>query len=283
MVFALLVGFQIVALLFIGIFARTNSTSSVISSYNSLFNNCFILILAFTLMYNPFRKFGLFALGSILMVSAVTIQTYFLFGTFWDSCFTGFNSTFTIDLTLIVRSLYSTLLVLLTVMDFIGLFCYWQVYLIMAPIITIGSSLCSAILIRGLKIFDGGGGVLIFFYSGICSLIIWSVLIKGNIDHQKLIIKKSYLSQTLGFIGLIIAFINWPKFNAAGALVSYFNVDTNNISIANLHGSAIGNTYMALSASVLLVFLFATKDNTSQDKMHYQIYIDCFVNVQYRL
>ena len=279
MVVALLIGFQLVALLFIGIFARTNSTSSVISSYNPLFNNCFVLILAFTLMYNPFRKFALFSLGSILIVAAVTIQTYFLFGTFWDSCFTGFNSTFTIDLTLITRSLYSTLLVLLTVMDFMGLFCYWQVYLIMAPIMTIGSSLCSAILIRGLKIFDGGGGLLLFFYSGICSLIIWIVLIKGNIDNDKLIIKKSYVSQTLRFIGLIIAFINWPKFNAAGALVSYFNVDTNSISVANLQGSAIGNTYLALSASVLLAFLFAPKDNTSEDKMHYQVYIDCFVNV----
>lgn len=185
-------------------------------------------------MYIPFRKLSLFSLGSILLVVAVTIQTYFLFGTFWDSCFNGFSSTFTIDLTLVTRSLYSSLLVLLTALDFIGLFCYWQVYLIMAPIMTIGSSLCSALLIRGLKIFDGGGGLLVFLYSGICSIIIWALLIKDNIDSNKLIIKKSYVNQTLGLIGVILAFINWPKFNAAGALVSYFNVNTTSISIANL-------------------------------------------------
>jgi len=234
MIVALLVGFELIAILFIGIFARTNSTSSLISTLNPLFNNCFLLLLAFTFMYNPFRKLSLFSLGSILLVVGVTIQTFFLFGTFWDSCFDGFSSTFTIDLTLVTRSLYASLIVLLTALDFIGIFCYWQVYLIMAPIMTIGSSLCSALLIRGLKIFDGGGGLLLFLYSGVCSLMVWAILIKGNIDPSKLIIKRSYVNQTLGIIGLILAFINWPKFNAAGALVSYSNVDTTSIDISNL-------------------------------------------------
>jgi hypothetical protein len=197
------------------------------------------------------------------MVAAVTIQTFLLFGTFWDSCFIGFSSSFAIDITLVTRSLYSTLLVLLTVMDFIGLFCYWQVYVIMGVIMTVGSSLCGAILIRGLKIFDGGGGLLLFFYSGICSFLIWIVLIRGNIDHDKILIKKSYINQTLGMIGVILAFINWPQFNAAGALVSYYNVDTTTISVGNLQSSAITNTYLALSSSILLVSLFAPKENSS--------------------
>ena len=260
MLVTLLIGFQLIAFLFIAIFARTNSTSSYTSTLNPLFNNCLFLLLAFTLMYNPFRKLSLFTLGSILLVLAVTVQTYFLFGTFWDSCFNGFNSTFTIDLALITRSLYASLLVLLTALDFIGVFCYWQVYLIMAPIMTIGSSLCSALLVRGLKIFDGGGGLLLFFYSGICSLIIWVVLIRGNIDPKKLVVKQSYINQTLGLIGVILAFINWPKFNAAGALVSYYNVSTTSVSLTNLQGAAISNTYLALSSCILLAFLFASKE-----------------------
>jgi hypothetical protein len=60
-----------------------------------------------------------------------------------------------------------------------------------------------------------------------------------------------------------LAFINWPQFNAAGALVSYYNVDTTTISVGNLQSSAITNTYLALSSSILLVSLFAPKENSS--------------------
>lgn len=139
-----------------------------------------MLLLSFTLMYAPYRKFSLFSLGSLLFVTVITVQTYFLFATFWDSCFDGFNSTFTIDPTLITRSLHASLLVLLTSLDFLGLFCYWQVYLILSPMMIIGATLSSAILIRGLNVFDGGSGLLVFFYSGVFSFMIWLVLLKDK-------------------------------------------------------------------------------------------------------
>jgi len=171
-------------------------------------------------MYCPFRKLSLFSLASLLINVAATIQTYMLFGTFWDSCFNGFSSTFSIDVSLITRSLHACLLVLLTALDFIGLFCYWQAYLILAPILTIGNSLSGAILLRGLKIFDGGSGMLVFLYSGVSSVIIWAILIRDKPHLEKVTIKRSYINQVLGIIGLIVGFINWPKFNVAGALTS---------------------------------------------------------------
>ena len=136
-------------------------------------------------MHAPFRKFSLFALASLMITIVITTQTYLLFATFWDSCFDGFNSNFTVTPTILTRSLHASLLVLLTSLDFLGLFCYWQVYLIMAPLLTIGSSLCHAILIRGLNIFDGGSGLLVFMYSGICSLMLWLVLIKDKANIEK--------------------------------------------------------------------------------------------------
>lgn len=92
----LVIVFELTAILFFGIFARSNSTTTTVTSYGPLVNNCAILLLAFTLMHAPYRKLSLFSLASLLIIVAATIQTYMLFGTFWDSCFNGFSSTFTI-------------------------------------------------------------------------------------------------------------------------------------------------------------------------------------------
>ena len=177
--------FEAVAVLFIGIFARTNSTSSLTATNYGFFADTATLLLGFTLMYSPYRKFSLFSFVVLLMVISISAQTNILFGTFWDSCFNGFSSSFSIDINLLLRSMFASLAVLLTVLDFIGLFSYWQVYLLIAPIMTIGFSLNSSILIYGLKVFDGGGGLTIFLYSGMCSLMIWILSIKGKIDKSR--------------------------------------------------------------------------------------------------
>jgi hypothetical protein len=189
------------------------------------------LLFAFTLMYSPFRKLSIFSLVSLLIVISVAAQTNILFGTFWDSCFNGFSSSFQMTANLIIRSVFASLAALLTVLDFVGLFDYWQVYLLIAPIMTIGFSLNSAIVIYGLNTFDGGGGYLIFLYSGICSLMIWLFCIRGKIDNSRYKIKESYINHTLGFIGVIIAFFNWPKFNMAGALISSINSTAGSTSL----------------------------------------------------
>lgn len=176
---------------------------------------------------------------------------------------------------LLIRSVFASLAVLLTVLDFVGLFDYWQVYLLIAPIMTIGFALNSSIVIYGLNTFDGGGGYLVFLYSGVCSLMIWMFCIRGKIDHERYRIKESYINHTLGFIGVVISFFNWPKFNMAGATVSSINSSAGVTSLAN---SALPNTYLGLSAALLIAILFASKE-TKEEKMKYKIYIDGFINV----
>jgi hypothetical protein len=80
------------------------------------------LMLAFSLMYVPFRRLSLFATVILLIVLSVSAQTNILFSTFWDSCFNGFSSSFNLTISLLVRSVYASLAVLLTCLDFIGLF-----------------------------------------------------------------------------------------------------------------------------------------------------------------
>lgn len=47
---------------------------------------------------------------------------------------------------------------------------------------TIGYGLCSAIILAGLKTFDGGNASSVFLYSGIVSLMIWLVSVRGKIS-----------------------------------------------------------------------------------------------------
>jgi hypothetical protein len=248
---------EIIAVLFIGIFARSNDTStSSYSSYGTLITDSLTLLLAFTFMYSPFRKLSIFSFVSLLIVISIAVQTNLLFGTFWDSCFNGFYSSFQVTATLVIRCIFASFAVLLTVLDFVGLFDYWQVYLVIAPIMTVGFALNSSIVIYGLNTFDGGGGYLIFLYSGVVSLMIWLVCIRGKIDNNRYRIKESYINHTLSFIGVIIAFINWPKFNMAGAVVSSINSTAGTTSLQN---SALPNTFLGLSAALLLAILFASK------------------------
>lgn len=144
---------------------------------------------------------------------------------------------------------------------------------------TIGYSFNSAVIVYGLDCFDGGGGLMVFMYSGVVSLMIWLLSIRGKIDQTRYRIRESYISHVLGYVGVAVAFICWPKFNMGGALVSYVNVNATTITSSTfLQNSALGNTMMGLTAAILLSCLFASKDS-KEDKLKYKVYIDCFVNV----
>lgn len=103
--------------------------------------------------------------------------------------------------------------------------------------------------------------MMIFLFSGVCSFMIWAICIRGKIDPNRYKIKESYINQTLSFIGVMIAFTNWPKFNMGGALATSYNlVNTTTVTtVAYLQNSAISNTFLGLSASILTSIIFASK------------------------
>ena len=108
-------------------------------------------------------------------------------------------------------------------LDFLGIFGYWQIFLLIAPLLTIGYTLNSAILIYGLKIFDGGAGLQAFFFSGVASLLIWVISIRGKTTvslHKK---AEYYTGYTLAIIGLLVCFVTWPQLNSSGGLISVSN------------------------------------------------------------
>lgn len=70
--------------------------------------------------------------------------------------------------------------IVLICIDFIGIFRYWQIFMIMVPIVNFGWGLNYSVLRYGLKIFDGCGGLTVFAFSGVATIIIWTVSVRGK-------------------------------------------------------------------------------------------------------
>lgn len=101
----------------------------------------------------------------------------------------------------------------------------------------------------------------VFLYSGVCSLMIWLICIRGQINPNRYRIKQSYVNYVLGFIGVAVALFNWPKFNMAGSIATTIdNVNTTDVSEAQLQNSALSNTILGLTTALLTSILFASKD-----------------------
>ena len=78
--------FEAVVVLFMGIFARTDDSTLTITNAN-LLTDSMTLMLAFLLMYSPFRRLSLYTLVTYMVAVAIAAQTNMLLGTFWDSAF----------------------------------------------------------------------------------------------------------------------------------------------------------------------------------------------------
>jgi ammonia channel protein AmtB len=131
-------------------------------------------------------------------------------------------------------------------------------------------------MVYGLKVFDGGGGMTVFLYSGVCSLMIWIICLRNRQSVRKN--KQSYYNFIMGFIGIIVAFISWPRFNVAGGVVSYINANTTSVASASyLQNSALANTFLGLVVAALMSLLFAAKDEKI-DKLNHKLYLESFIN-----
>lgn len=73
--------------------------------------------------------------------------------------------------------------VLLVCLDYIGIFRYWQIYLFLAPIINFGWSFIYSVLRYALFVFDGQGGLTVFLFSGVVTMMIWIVSVRGR--HER--------------------------------------------------------------------------------------------------
>lgn len=112
------------------------------------------------------------AIANLLVVLGINFQWNLLWFQFWKSCFVGFKVNVVINVELLVNCASCTLCCLLSFMDFLGKIS-WNQILIVSLTNSIGFSLNSAVITYGLKAFDGGGGMQIFFLSGIYGYCIW--------------------------------------------------------------------------------------------------------------
>jgi hypothetical protein len=126
---------------------------------------------------------------------------------------------------------------------------------------SIGYGLCSSIIVYGLDTFDGGNAISVFLFSGMCSLMIWLISVRGKIsilEHKK---SESYVNYTLGFVGVAIALFSWPVLNVGGSSITFIN--TNLTSSQSLGNSAYINTISALGVSLFISSLLSSSETQS--------------------
>lgn len=81
---------------------------------------------------------------------------------------------------MLIEASFAQLAIVLIAMDFVGVFRYWQIFFIFGLTCAFGYAFNSAILLYGLDIFDSGGGIRIFAYSGMAALMIWVVAVRAR-------------------------------------------------------------------------------------------------------
>ena len=77
----------------------------------------------------------------------------------------------------------SVFVVLLIAIDYIGIFRYWQIYMLIVPIISFLWTFNHAVFRYGLKIFDGGCGLDVFLFSGVVTLVLWVIAVRTKHDR----------------------------------------------------------------------------------------------------
>jgi hypothetical protein len=70
--------------------------------------------------------------------------------------------------------------VLLVCLDFVGIFKYWEIYMMIVLFVGFGWSFISALFRYVLKIFDGEGGMSVFLFSGVVTVVIWWIAVRGR-------------------------------------------------------------------------------------------------------
>lgn len=73
--------------------------------------------------------------------------------------------------------------ILLIFIDILGIWQYWQIYILIVPIVNLGWALNYSILKYGITVFDGGVGQTVFLFSGVVTLAIWAVSVRGKFDR----------------------------------------------------------------------------------------------------
>ena len=269
--------FECLMIIFFGAFVRldTSSLSSIDYFSGSLVFLLGIMVfnLGFAMIFAAQKMLSWSSIGNLLVILAINFQWNLLWFQLWKSCFNGFSVTFNVTSTLLINCIACSLCCLLSFTDFLGKLS-WRQVMIVSLIESIGFSLNSAIISYGLKAFDGGGGIQLFFLSGVYSYSIWFIGFK----LKDMLISKpvyTYPGFTMGIIGLLLVIYGWPSFNSGGSLISQ-TISTTTAAQSIMSQCAFVNTLLTLSAAVIGGFLF----HTATDKVKVDHYIQAVINVK---
>lgn len=193
------------------------------------------------------------SLGNLVVLLAICMQWTLLWTAFWNSCFLGFNTTYTLTIADLIQCSQCTLCLLLVTTDFLGKIHHSQlVYL--SLLLSIGFSLNASIFAYGLKIYDSGAGMQVFLFSSVFFIVAWvCAMLRKKLEVTKQVFW--YHGQSIGVVGVLLVVYSWGSWNMAGAV---FTAKNSVEGLTQLQTSAFMNTIFGMASSIVFSMLLMT-------------------------
>jgi len=210
---------------------------SVVAGWPILADMNVLIFIGFGFLLTVSKGYGWSAVAINFVLAAMTLQWSTLWNSFWNRVFVGgWGDPIFLDFNILFYSEYVTWSAIIAFGAVYGRLSFAQ-YLVMTFIFIFFSALSWNITLASFVANDVAGGMNVHAFGALFGLAVSAVA--GRKEAKR---TTTYISNLFGILGTIFIWIYFPAFNAG-----FFGN-------ANFRG--IVNTYIAMTASVFMTFLF---------------------------
>lgn len=240
--FGIIYVFEILMLIFYGIFARFNY-QELDFEYASFQDINVMILLGFGFLMSYLKNHSWGSIGLSFMVAVMSIQAYPLMHSFWNAVFVvGFGDKIGLNVTMAAKGLFSAGASLISFGVIIGRTTVPQI-LVMVLVQQAFFSLNETLLREVIRVQDIGSSMNVHLFGSVFGIVVGTVFLWGSKLPQNFVSNSaSYQSTIFSFIGSIFLWIYWPSFNSALALSEEERM------------RSVVNTHFSLAASALCTF-----------------------------
>ena len=244
-----LIGFEIIMIIFYGIFVdySTNSTptgdtSVTINQYYPFYQDVHVMILVgFGFLMTFLRKYAYSALSYTLMITAVVIQASILINGFFHNLFQNSWHIIELDIQSLITGDFAAGAILISFGALLGKISPLQLF-IMSLFELVFYSINESLGVITFEAIDMGGSMFVHTFGAYFGLAVSWILSRNNEQVKNHPDQSSNkVSDTTAMVGTLFLWMFWPSFNGA-------------LAVGDAQHRVVLNTVFALCASCLGAF-----------------------------